>query len=106
CCIRHTATRARCAPSLHDALPIFPAWWSRARLPARPAPRRPWVPVRQAPSVGCSRPSRHHRTPRGSHSPLMMTRALLTAVLLLRSEEHTSELQSCENLVCRLLLEK
>src|SRR5690606_41834348 len=23
-----------------------------------------------------------------------------------RSEEHTSELQSCENLVCRLLLEK
>src|SRR5690606_39841065 len=24
----------------------------------------------------------------------------------LRSEEHTSELQSCENLVCRLLLEK
>src|SRR5690606_41117919 len=28
------------------------------------------------------------------------------AVLLKRSEEHTSELQSRENLVCRLLLEK
>src|SRR5436309_11624530 len=28
------------------------------------------------------------------------------AQLLLRSEEHTSELQSRENLVCRLLLEK
>src|SRR5690606_39384688 len=27
-------------------------------------------------------------------------------VLLIRSEEHTSELQSRENLVCRLLLEK
>src|SRR5690606_40216033 len=27
-------------------------------------------------------------------------------LLLLRSEEHTSELQSRENLVCRLLLEK
>src|SRR5690606_40835931 len=27
-------------------------------------------------------------------------------VLILRSEEHTSELQSRENLVCRLLLEK
>src|SRR5690606_40399368 len=26
--------------------------------------------------------------------------------LVERSEEHTSELQSCENLVCRLLLEK
>src|SRR5690606_41461590 len=29
-----------------------------------------------------------------------------TSVGLLRSEEHTSELQSRENLVCRLLLEK
>src|SRR5690606_42021550 len=28
------------------------------------------------------------------------------AVLVFRSEEHTSELQSRENLVCRLLLEK
>src|SRR5690606_41181538 len=28
------------------------------------------------------------------------------AAILLRSEEHTSELQSRENLVCRLLLEK
>src|SRR5690606_41267315 len=31
---------------------------------------------------------------------------LLLNNLLLRSEEHTSELQSRENLVCRLLLEK
>src|SRR5690606_41830213 len=30
----------------------------------------------------------------------------LTASPLMRSEEHTSELQSRENLVCRLLLEK
>src|SRR5438270_4667956 len=30
----------------------------------------------------------------------------LVAVLALRSEEHTSELQSQSNLVCRLLLEK
>src|SRR5690606_40560049 len=29
-----------------------------------------------------------------------------TQILLARSEEHTSELQSRENLVCRLLLEK
>src|SRR5690606_39412067 len=29
-----------------------------------------------------------------------------TALRMLRSEEHTSELQSRENLVCRLLLEK
>src|SRR3712207_7360017 len=31
---------------------------------------------------------------------------LLVAVVLLRSEEHTSELQSRQYLVCRLLLEK
>src|SRR5690606_39883188 len=30
----------------------------------------------------------------------------LPSFLILRSEEHTSELQSRENLVCRLLLEK
>src|SRR2546430_9427070 len=32
--------------------------------------------------------------------------AALTCMSLLRSEEHTSELQSQSNLVCRLLLEK
>src|SRR5690606_42019204 len=31
---------------------------------------------------------------------------LITVTVLHRSEEHTSELQSRENLVCRLLLEK
>src|SRR5438093_5067670 len=33
-------------------------------------------------------------------------RQMLDAVAKLRSEEHTSELQSLTNLVCRLLLEK
>src|SRR5690606_3737094 len=37
---------------------------------------------------------------------VVMLGALLVALLCLRSEEHTSELQSRENLVCRLLLEK
>src|SRR2546430_13338819 len=35
-----------------------------------------------------------------------LTRALRTLVGQIRSEEHTSELQSQSNLVCRLLLEK
>src|SRR5688572_31546400 len=44
---------------------------------------------------GCNgRRRRHHRPDHGSHAR--------TA----RSEEHTSELQSQSNLVCRLLLEK
>src|SRR5256886_10111633 len=40
-----------------------------------------------------------------SNLPRWSERAL-DAVVLLRSEEHTSELQSQSNLVCRLLLEK
>src|SRR5258706_11005866 len=35
-----------------------------------------------------------------------VTRGLQQLLLALRSEEHTSELQSLTNLVCRLLLEK
>src|SRR5256885_8157571 len=41
-------------------------------------------------------------------SPIMSTNAtaISTAMRFIRSEEHTSELQSPCNLVCRLLLEK
>src|SRR5690606_39609864 len=35
-----------------------------------------------------------------------MSRDLIERLNIMRSEEHTSELQSRENLVCRLLLEK
>src|SRR5256886_15652933 len=38
--------------------------------------------------------------------PLLDEPGLLEALLAVRSEEHTSELQSQSNLVCRLLLEK
>src|SRR5690606_40320451 len=37
---------------------------------------------------------------------LMVFLTILMIVYLMRSEEHTSELQSRENIVCRLLLEK
>src|SRR5690606_41999073 len=40
------------------------------------------------------------------HSPSIMASTKKWVVLISRSEEHTSELQSRENLVCRLLLEK
>src|SRR5690606_41215280 len=83
------ATTETSALSLHDALPISPR--------SRPAggrcgrrPRRAACPRRRTPprASGCARPPRRARRPRT------------------RSEEHTSELQSRENLVCRLLLEK
>src|SRR3712207_7047107 len=73
-----TATTEIYTLSLHDALPIFPG------------DRRPG-----APEGGRSR--------RGQPAQL---RGALRAVGAPRSEEHTSELQSRQYLVCRLLLEK
>src|SRR5438093_9889687 len=69
--------------SLHDALPISGRRSS------------PGVPSRPASSTTFSPPlSRSRRSPRAMPCPST------------RSEEHTSELQSLTNLVCRLLLEK
>src|SRR2546430_10902849 len=47
-------------------------------------------------------------SPRTAHgyTPFVTTRTNIAPASLTRSEEHTSELQSQSNLVCRLLLEK
>src|SRR5438445_4623015 len=56
---------------------------------------------------GCSRSAGPPgaSTSRGRSGPPRRTRSA-TAIRPPRSEEHTSELQSCQYLVCRLLLEK
>src|SRR5206468_10929475 len=79
--------------SLHDALPIF------RRRPSQPLSRR--RRFRQ-----CVRSSRGQAPRR--HSARNSTPAWSKARLQCfpRSEEHTSELQSRSDLVCRLLLEK
>src|SRR2546427_3999582 len=41
-----------------------------------------------------------------AHKPLILSASVGAAKIKGRSEEHTSELQSQSNLVCRLLLEK
>src|SRR3712207_6987439 len=79
-----TATTEIYTLSLHDALPILcdkrfvgaREWFSRWRRP---------------------RSTRHDGATSSSRSPFVRRR---------RSEEHTSELQSRQYLVCRLLLEK
>src|SRR5438093_3695654 len=73
----HTETTEIYTLSLHDALPI-----SRVHVEQhdRPVPRHDGVAAVDL------EPERRRRAP--------------------RSEEHTSELQSLTNLVCRLLLEK
>src|SRR5688572_33182390 len=72
----HTATTEIYTLSLHDALPISPA-------------------------PGCDRRDRRHRCLSTGRQGKERRRGHP-----LRSEEHTSELQSQSNLVCRLLLEK
>src|SRR5215469_13295745 len=72
-----TATTEIYTLSLHDALPIRPAPPPRTAPLARP-PGRPFGRPRERLRAACAH----------------------------RSEEHTSELQSRRDLVCRLLLEK
>src|SRR5690606_39382364 len=62
-----------------------------------PSPRRRAFPLSSLP--------RHSRLS-GPRSPGSDRHPAWTAAPRWRSEEHTSELQSRENLVCRLLLEK
>src|SRR5205085_3307450 len=87
--------------SLHDALPI-----------CRSAPRLPAMPSATVARAACCEAP----TPRQAASRSMATGSSSARRLAsrrsssdgrpARSEEHTSELQSQSNLVCRLLLEK
>src|SRR5690606_41338433 len=90
--------RVALAPlSLPDALPIYPD---------RPGAVRPGLP-----GLGAAVPHRHPgdvERLRAAGPARLRGRTVGTgrAADAARSEEHTSELQSRENLVCRLLLEK
>src|SRR2546428_6742205 len=78
-----TATTEIYTLSLHDALPIYQFVRRMGHVPAR-------VPRLHA-----------------QHAAQLQVHGLeLRGVLGVRSEEHTSELQSRSDLVCRLLLEK
>src|SRR2546427_2828850 len=74
--------------SLHDALPIS---WRSPCMPAR------WARLQSSSTAMMW--NRASSRAKGAGSPL-------EALFHIRSEEHTSELQSQSNLVCRLLLEK
>src|SRR5438874_4967129 len=76
-----------CTLSLHDALPISSHWMTCQRAQSRQIPSTP--------------------------DPVMAMEVTLEMLVKvcgdghhIRSEEHTSELQSRRDLVCRLLLEK
>src|SRR5205085_4243234 len=88
--------------SLHDALPI---WFNRECRCAFTRSDEPHLVTRQ----------QTWQTPaprRAFHKPVLRIKAgerhikIIRDITATRSEEHTSELQSQSNLVCRLLLEK
>src|SRR5690606_41637484 len=87
--------------SLPDALPI-----SRPRHQVRPRPRRRLQELlQQALERHPLRPHEHRGRPACGNPPCGSGGSRDGRRAMDRSEEHTSELQSRENLVCRLLLE-
>src|SRR5207249_9548867 len=76
--------------SLHDALPIFP----------------PETPERVVSRLGRNYMAVTIQGGRKTFYPLADSSYVTTSTRRQRSEEHTSELQSRFDLVCRLLLEK
>src|SRR5699024_12365564 len=105
-CFIVNITSERYTPSLHDALPI-----SREKDNGSEE-KSTFTGTLQRASAG----ERKHGevngrwsrslAPTGDNSPQAAMGAPITACGELRSEEHTSELQSRFDLVCRLLLEK
>src|SRR3712207_7262523 len=81
-----TATTEIYTLSLHDALPI--CWAARIR------------------SISACRPRNSGRSSSRTPASRSATSTDGDRPHGVRSEEHTSELQSCQYLVCRLLLEK
>src|SRR3712207_8264265 len=88
-----TATTEIYTLSLHDALPIWPVPRGSSGQAAQRSPSAPESPpARAGTRLRAARPRR--------------MRLLGSYTASRRSEEHTSELQSRQYLVCRLLLEK
>src|SRR3989475_9658448 len=87
---RHLEARHPIVRAVHTTAPPEKLKNDRKKLEAANAIDRPktiWISLRKPPEV----------SPKASARPVAM---------MMRSEEHTSELQSQSNLVCRLLLEK
>src|SRR5207247_11005031 len=100
-CSTFSRTLLSCPPPPHS-LPSFPTRRSSdlsiGASPVDPATTIPRSPCARCARTLCSNPWR-------SSSPVAPN-GVVTGAKIPRSEEHTSELQSRVDLVCRLLLEK
>src|SRR5699024_11285093 len=101
-CVTSTSTTSLSTLSLHDALPIYPGQVTTRDVDATSAcaDGQRQATVR----VGCTRPAVGHTGARVFGVAPDVFDALIFDQG--RSEEHTSELQSRFDLVCRLLLVK
>src|SRR5260370_15926206 len=72
----------------------------------RRPPRSTLFPTRRSSDLSCNPGTAAPGRTRSSSVPTALWRPASPCTRLTRSEEHTSELQSHLNLVCRLLLEK
>src|SRR5690606_42141554 len=109
CCV-DTASTATSRLSLHDALPIFMLGGSFYDIPEFVADPLFWIP-RDFTWDNYTVILREESFLRWFLNSVIITvvpvaSQVFFCTLIGRSEEHTSELQSRENLVCRLLLEK
>src|SRR5690606_41461129 len=89
--------------TLHDALPISARTDAGWRIPARSAESSRWSHSASS-CRNRAESSRGRARDRGRRACADSAASRFRSDA--RSEEHTSELQSRENLVCRLLLEK
>src|SRR4051812_49869305 len=84
-------------PPISPLFPYTTLFRSRPRCPSRAVAREPTAPVSRTAATRSSSCGTAHGPPSRPHEEDLVAA---------RSEEHTSELQSHVNLVCRLLLEK
>src|SRR5690606_42029640 len=104
CTFNDQATASIFPFSLHDALPISTTSDGVPRLVAMPEFDEVEI-VLDATSAAAHVVNARILEPYGRRL-VDLTPAAIGPFVVPRSEEHTSELQSRENLVCRLLLEK
>src|SRR5207247_7502953 len=102
---RDTATIAIYPLSLHDALPICDI---DPVMTGTVSHRAGWPVRRRARGTppGAKRVSRGGQAVTGRNPGRECSKAVMSSTWRRRSEEHTSELQSRVDVVCRLLLEK
>src|SRR5262249_61762376 len=98
---KHPASTDLYTLSLHDALPIFTVKDVENLRQLVQTARTQNPTERGQTGVAISIQLRHRAI-----DPHQILQIALVSLCLSRSEEHTSELQSLTNLVCRLLLEK